>query len=223
MDEIKVLDKGFIKYIDHMGDDMRVANAARISFAKQKDSFDSKDERLLKYLADNEHTSPFRHCYITFHIKAPIFVFRQWMKHRIASEFNEISGRYVEFKENDFYIPEVFRAQAKINKQGSDGVIEDKDNELYMLYKTSCNRDIAAYHFLLDKGVAKEQARAILPLSIYSEVYWTASLQSIAHFVKLRTGEHAQWEIRQYAVEIFKMTENLFPASMKYLVPAIAF
>jgi len=223
MDEIKVLDKGFIKYIDHMGDDMRVANAARISFAKQKDSFDSKDERLLKYLADNEHTSPFRHCYITFHIKAPIFVFRQWMKHRIASEFNEISGRYVEFKENDFYIPEVFRAQAKINKQGSDGVIEDKDNELYMLYTTSCNRDIAAYHFLLDKGVAKEQARAILPLSIYSEVYWTASLQSIAHFVKLRTGEHAQWEIRQYAVEIFKMTENLFPASMKYLVPAIAF
>ncbi|HQL47578.1 MAG TPA: FAD-dependent thymidylate synthase, partial [Holophaga sp.] len=103
--DIPVLDRGFVRLIDHMGTDLTVVNAARVSFGKRKEAFDAKDAELVQYLAEHEHTAPFRHCYLTFHVKAPIFVFRQWMKHRIASDFNEISGRYVEFPEDEFYLP----------------------------------------------------------------------------------------------------------------------
>ena len=103
--EIPVLDRGFVKLVDHMGTDLSVVNAARVSFGKRKEAWDDKDEVLVRYLAEHEHTSPFRHAALQFHAKAPIFVFRQWMKHRIASEFNEISGRYVEFAEDEFFVP----------------------------------------------------------------------------------------------------------------------
>ena len=122
--EIKVLDKGFVRLIDHMGSDLSVVNAARVSFGKRKEAFEEGDAKLIGYLAEHEHTSPFRHTALTLHVKAPIFVFRQWMKHRIGSEFNEISGRYVEFPEDEFFVPETFRKQAKVNKQGSEGEID---------------------------------------------------------------------------------------------------
>ena len=125
--EIRVLDRGFVRLVDHMGNDLTVVNAARVSFGKRKEAFDPKDAELVDYLAEHEHTAPFRHAYLTFHVKAPIFVFRQWMKHRIASDFNEISGRYVEFKEDEYFVPESFRQQAKVNKQGSEGEIPGGD------------------------------------------------------------------------------------------------
>ena len=145
--EIKVLDKGFVRLIDHMGYDLSVVNAARVSFGKKKDAFEEGDAKLVAYLAEHEHTSPFRHTALTLHVKAPIFVFRQWMKHRIGSEFNEISGRYVEFPEDEFFVPEVFRRQAKVNKQGSEGTIDEASHTRALeSYLESCRGAVA--HFI---------------------------------------------------------------------------
>lgn len=214
--ELPVLDRGFVKLVDHMGSDLSIVNAARVSFGKRKEAFDEADASLVRYLAEHEHTSPFRHTALTFHVKAPIFVFRQWMKHRIGSEFNEISGRYVEFPEDDFYVPATFRRQAKVNKQGSEGEIEDgaRATELYL---SACRNSLAQYRELIALGVCREQARCVLPLGLYSEVYWTASLQAVAHFIHLRTDGHAQWEIRQYAAAIRRLAAEAFPVGLEAL------
>ena len=154
--EIQVLNKGFVRLIDHMGSDLSVVNAARVSFGKVKESFDEGDAKLVDYLAAHEHTSPFRHTALTLHVKAPIFVFRQWMKHRIGSEFNEISGRYVEFPEDEFFVPEVFRRQAKVNKQGSEGAIDEKDRARAMeAFLESCRGAVA--HFIRLRADAHAQ------------------------------------------------------------------
>lgn len=211
-----VLDKGFIKLIDYMGNDLTTVNAARISFGKQKAVFDDKDAELVQYLAEHEHIAPFRHAYMTFHVKAPLFVFRQWMKHRIASDFNELSGRYVNLTEAEFYLPDVFRNQHKDNKQGSEGQIAEND-KAQLIYTVSCENSLNQYSELLKLGVCKEQARCVLPQSMYSEVYWTASLQAVSHFVDLRTDSHAQWEIQQYAFVIKQIVSELYPVSLKAL------
>ena len=217
--EIKVLDKGFVRLIDHMGSDLSVVNAARVSFGKTKETFEDADAKLVDYLAAHEHTSPFRHTALTLHVKAPIFVFRQWMKHRIASEFNEISGRYVEFPEDEFFVPEAFRRQAKVNKQGSEGAIDEANRERAMAtYLASCRGAVAHYKELLSLGVCREQARCVLPLGLYSEVYWTVSLQAVAHFIRLRSDGHAQWEIQQYAAAVRSVVEPLYPVGLKALL-----
>ena len=215
--DIQVLDKGFVKLIDHLGSDLSVVNAARVSFGKRKDTFEEGDEKLIKYLAKHEHTSPFRHTAMTLHVKAPIFVFRQWMKHRIGSEFNEISGRYVEFPEDEFYVPEVFRQQAKVNKQGSEGAIADQAGAR-QAYLDSCRASVAQYKALLALGVCREQARCVLPLGLYSEVYWTVSLQAAAHCSRLRADGHAQWEIQQYAHAVREIVAEVYPVSLRALV-----
>ena len=217
--ELSVLDRGFVKLIDHMGSDLSVVNAARVSFGKRKDVFDDGDEKLINYLAEHDHTSPFRHTALTFHVKAPIFVFRQWMKHRIASEFNEISGRYVEFPEDEFFVPDTFRRQAKVNKQGSEGQVDgDAGAQAQDLFLASCRNSVAQYKQLIALGVCREQARCLLPLGLYSEVYWTVSLQAVAHFIRLRTDSHAQWEIQQYAHAVRGIVEGVFPAGLKALL-----
>jgi thymidylate synthase (FAD) len=217
--EIKVLDKGFVRLIDHMGSDLSVVNAARVSFGKRKDALDEGDEKLIRYLSTHEHTSPFRHTAMTLHVKAPIFVFRQWMKHRIASEFNEISGRYVEFAEDEFFVPELFRRQAIVNKQGSEGEIEEANRDrARAAYLEACRTSVARYKELIGLGVCREQARCILPLGLYSEVYWTVSLQAVAHFIRLRSDSHAQWEIQQYAAAVRSLVEPIYPVSLKALL-----
>ena len=219
--EIQVLNKGFVRLIDHMGSDLSVVNAARVSFGKVKESFDEGDAKLVDYLAAHEHTSPFRHTALTLHVKAPIFVFRQWMKHRIGSEFNEVSGRYVEFPEDEFFVPEVFRRQAKVNKQGSEGAIDEKDHARAMeAFLESCRGAVAHYKELLALGVCREQARCVLPVGLYSEVYWTVSLQAVAHFIRLRADAHAQWEIQQYAAAVRELVEPLYPVGLKALLAA---
>ncbi len=219
--EIKVLNKGFVRLIDHMGSDLSVVNAARVSFGKVKTVFEESDALLVDYLAAHEHTSPFRHTALTLHVKAPIFVFRQWMKHRIGSEFNEISGRYVEFPEDEFFVPEQFRRQAKVNKQGSEGSIDPAHQARAMeSYLESCRGAVAHYKELLSLGVCREQARCVLPLGLYSEVYWTVSLQAVAHFIRLRADSHAQWEIQQYAAAVRAVVEPLFPVGLKALLAA---
>lgn len=218
---IQVLDKGFVRLIDHMGSDLSVVNAARVSFGKVKTAFEESDAKLVEYLAAHEHTSPFRHTALTLHVKAPIFVFRQWMKHRIGSEFNEISGRYVEFPEDEFFVPATFRQQAKVNKQGSEGEIAEGNRaQALESYLASCRAAVSHYKEMLALGVCREQARCVLPLALYSEVYWTVSLQAVAHFIRLRADGHAQWEIQQYAAAVRQVVEPLYPVGLKALLAA---
>lgn len=365
MTTLNVLDHGFVRLVDYMGSDMSIVNAARISFGVKKEVFDEKDEKLVKYLIEHNHSSPLRHAYLTLHFKAPIFLFRQFMKHSVGcltgdaqiattsgsyslnqladmwlaerydevraltvlsvddkstnlvensiSEFffkglgkivtavfdngnvlratadhkvltpagwekiedcegrvvytinsstgdieettlirvqaesgygeqvydlsmknqeypnflangivvhnctwNEVSARYRELP-SEFYLPEKFRAQARVNKQGSEGEIEFQDSAKE-IYSRSCSKAYAEYEALLDLGVAREQARGVLPVGIYSEAYCTASLQAVAHFIKLRADAHAQWEAQQYAHAVRTLVEPLYPVTMRYLL-----
>ncbi len=218
----KVLDKGFIEVVDSLGNDLTVVNSARVSFGKRKTKWDKGDERLVRYLAKYKHYSPFRHLQVQFHVKAPEFVMRQWYKHVVGIEttsngstkdhaWNEISGRYVPVEE--FYIPEIWRKQSEDNKQASEGVLESENNgRAKHYYNTALSTTINMYNRLInDLGVAKEQARVILPLSQYTEVYWTASFQAIMNFIELRNEKTSQIEIQEYAKAMLKITHHTFP------------
>ena len=218
----KVLDKGFIEVIDSLGDDLTVVNSARVSFGKRKSTWSASDRRLCKYLAKHKHYSPFRHLQVQFHIKAPEFVMRQWYKHVVGIEttsnsstkdhaWNEISGRYVPVEE--FYIPEIWRKQSEDNKQASEGVLESENNSRAKhYYDTALSTTVNMYNRLInDLGVAKEQARVILPLSQYTEVYWTASFQAIMNFIELRNEKTSQIEIQEYAKSLLECMYDTFP------------
>jgi thymidylate synthase (FAD) len=216
---VRVLDKGFVALVDHLGSDLTVVNAARVSFGRRKEAFGERDAELVSYLAANGHTAPFRHACLTFHVKAPIFVFRQWMKHRVASDFNEVSGRYVEFPDGEFYVPESFRGQSRDNKQGSEGGIPEASRAAASeAYLDACRGSLRQYRALVEMGVCREQARCVLPLALYSEAYWTAGLQAVSHFLRLRLDAHAQWETRQYAQAVRELAEPLFPRSLAALM-----
>ena len=215
----KVLDKGFIEVVDSLGNDLTVVNSARVSFGKRKKYWDKSDERLVRYLAKHKHYSPFRHLQVQFHIKAPEFVMRQWYKHVVGIEtssnsstkdhaWNEISGRYVEVE--DYYKPSVYRQQSEDNKQASEGEIQQQQLADFVWDSTMrCVKE--AYDGLLKLGVAKEQARAILPLSQYTEVYWTGSFQAIMNFIELRNEKTSQWEIQEYAKVLLEQMKEVFP------------
>ncbi|MBS1518356.1 MAG: FAD-dependent thymidylate synthase [Bacteroidetes bacterium] len=219
----EVLDKGFIEVIDKLGSDLTVVNSARVSFGKRKESFDDNDRKLVKYLARHKHWSPFRHLMVQFHVKAPEFVMRQWYKHVVGIEttsssstkdhaWNEISGRYVPV--SDFYIPSNWRKQSRDNKQASEGSIEDQDLAAN-IFDNAMNNLLQSYEKLLEAGVAKEQARMILPLNQYTEVYWTASFQAIMNFIELRDEDTAQWEIREYAKAMKELMLGIYPEITK--------
>ena len=223
---INLLDHGFLQLVDSMGDDLTIVNSARVSFGKRKTLFEPADEKLIKYLATHSHTSPFRHAMLTFHVKAPEFVSRQWYKHVVGIEttsssatkdhaWNEISGRYVPI--NEFYCPKVFRAQSNSSKQGSEGEIKEQEKAT-LLYNQSLEIIKNTYQELLKLGVSKELSRCILPISFYTEFYWTCSLQAACHFIELRKDKHAQEEIRVYAEEMEKIIREKFPVSAKYLL-----
>ncbi len=222
---MKVLDKGFIEVIDTLGNDLTVVNSARVSFGNRKETWDKSDERLVRYLAKNKHFSPFRHMQVQFHIKAPEMVMRQAYKHVVGIEttsnsatkdhaWNEISGRYTEI--DDYYIPEVWRAQSTDNKQASDGELDDlQQKRMSNLYGDLLRKVEQVYDSMLQSGVAREQARIIMPLSQYTEVYWTASFQAIMNFIELRDHDHAQWEIREYAKVMKDLMMDIYPETMK--------
>jgi thymidylate synthase (FAD) len=217
----KVLDKGFIEVVDSLGNDLTVVNSARVSFGKRKTVWNASDRRLVKYLAKYKHYSPFRHLQVQFHIKAPEFVMRQWYKHVVGIEttsnsaskdhaWNEISGRYVPVE--DFYIPEVWRKQSEDNKQASDGVLDDlQQARMNDAYSELMRQVEMTYDKMIDVGVAKEQARIVLPLNQYTEVYWTASFQAIMNFIELRNEATSQWEIQQYAKVLLELMHETFP------------
>ena len=217
--KVNVLDKGYIEVVDVLGDDLTPVNAARVSFGGRSDKFTDKDRRLSKFLIKHKHFSPFRHQHVMMIIKAPEFVMRQWYKHVVGIEttsnhptkdhaWNEISGRYVEYE--DFYIPDNYRAQSDDNKQASDGVVDDQEGAL-ALWKKSQSTAIKCYREMLDMGMAKEQARSILPLTVYTQVWWTASFQSIMNFIELRDEPTAQVEIQEYARALKKIMLDVFP------------
>lgn len=231
--KLSVLDKGYIELCDAMLMDprLKIVNAARVSYNKQSETYSEKDSKLVKFLYQHGHFSTYRHSSFTFRIKAPLFVFRQWWKYQIGSSWihddldgietnsvsikipdtswNEVSGRYVELSD-DFYIPDVFRKQSKVNKQGSEGEIDvlNDGTNVRQYFIDSCQHSYNMYKTLTDSGVAKEIARAMLPQNVYSECIWTPSLETILHFFEQRLKPEAQYEIREYAV---KMEEILSP------------
>ena len=221
--KIDVLDKGYIEVVDKLGDDLTPVNAARVSFGGRSKEFTDKDKRLSKFLMKHKHFSPFRHQHVMMIIKAPEFVLRQWYKHVVGIEttsthstkdhaWNEISGRYVPV--TDFHTPSVFRQQSEDNKQATEGAIGEQELALKK-WNEVMSSITDGYHQLLDLGVGKEQARAILPLNQYTEVYWTASFQAVMNFIELRNEKTSQWEIQEYAKVMLEQMKEVFPKTTK--------
>ena len=214
-------------YIDHMGSDLSVVNAARVSFGKQSEwevDYDNdmftgenvlseRDAKLIKYLAKHKHLSPFGHAFASFHVKAPIFVARQLVKHKFL-RWNEISRRYVD-DEPEFYTPDVWRGRSADKKQGSEGIVEDYNTTALPLWHDDA---LKYYNMLLDSGVAPEQARMVLPQSTMTEWYWSGSLDAFAAMCKLRCASDTQYESRTVAEQISSKMGELFPVSWDALM-----
>ena len=197
--------------IDHMGCDMSVVNAARVSFGKKIDRMYTKptDDRLISYLARHKHMSPFGHCFASFHVKAPVFVARQLVKHKFL-RWNEISRRYVD-SEPEFYMPRSWRGRSEDKKQGSSGEWYDEDTDISVGYcYTAC---LDTYKELLDEGICPEQARMVLPQSMMTEWYWSGSLDAFADMCKLRCAPDTQAETQEVANKISIQMHKLFPVS----------
>ena len=186
-----------VTLIDKMGTDLSVVNAARVSYSKTKDVFEDKDEKLIKYLAQHEHWSPFAHASMQFRIKAPIFVARQLVKHQVGLVWNEVSRRYVD-DAPELYRPDAWRGRPQNSKQGSDGEVK-LDQTINHNMETTMESCLILYNSLLQKGVAPEQARMVLPQSMMTEWIWTGSLIAFARVVKLRAASDAQLECQWIA------------------------
>ncbi len=210
--EREVLNAGFVRVIDCMGNDRAVVQAARVSYGKHDENRPGHlDRSLIRYLMRHRHTSPFEMCEVKFQIRAPIFVARQWMRHRTAS-INEISARYVALPA-DTYVPEPdqIRPPAENNKQGRANA-PLPDAEFYAsVFEAMGNNSAALYRQLLDRNVAPELARMVLPVSVYTEWVWKIDLHNLLHFLELRLHEHAQYEIREYAEAIWEFVRNWVP------------
>jgi thymidylate synthase (FAD) len=224
--KIEVLNRGHVEYVEHMGSDLTVVNAARVSFAKTSEwettedgspILSKKDQRLIKYLAEHNHWTPFSHPQVTLRIKAPIFVRTQMFKHKVGFTENEISRRYVTV-EPEIYSPEWRAAPVNGAKQGSsDFIYSPLAGDLDMMYNKAVLECVEIYNKLLEDGVAPEQARSVLPQGTYTEWWWTGSLSAYARVFKQRIDAHAQWEVQQYAEAIGKILEPLFPYSWAVL------
>lgn len=224
-----------VEYIDHMGDDLRVANAARVSFDKEtewerewaeeddslfkqvlKKSLSSRDAKLLNYLAKHGHWTPFSHCTITLRVTAPIAVARQLFKHKVGGTENEISRRYVD-TEPSFYFPDVWRGRAENAKQGSGEPVEGQAG-CGGITQGAAEYSLAAYTYLIESGVCPEQARLILPQNMMTSWYWTGSLSFFARVCQLRLDAHAQKETQEVAQMISDIITPLYPVSWRALI-----
>lgn len=204
-----------VTYIDHCGSDLSVVNAARVSFDKKHDVFDpEKDAKLIRFLAREGHTSPFNHTFITMHVKAPVFVARQLVKHKFMP-WNEMSGRYVTF-EPEFYTPDQYRAKAEDKKQGSGDPISDQ-TELALMFAESHHECFQRYKASLEYGLCEEQARALLPLDLMTQWYWSGTLGAWASMYNLRAKPDAQKETQEIAFSAGKTLSDLYPVSWKAL------
>ena len=213
---IKIADMQ-VDYVDHLGGDINVVNAARVSFAKEVKEFDlEKDTKLINYLAKHNHFTPLAHTSVTIRVKAPIFMARQFVKHQIGLVWNEESRRYID-DEPEFYIPNELRGRPVNAKQGSSGVLESSDLFTDMIVAES-SRCLDLYKRLLEGSVAPEQARMVLPQNTMTNWMWTGSLVALARVVKLRTDNHAQQEAQELAKLINDVIAPLYPVSWKALM-----
>ena len=210
---IRVLDHGFVSCLVSQAQDLDVVNAARVSFHTEESEMNERNSGLIRFLMRERHGTPFEHGFFKFRIKAPLFVFREWHRHRVGHSYNEWSARYSEL-DPVFYIPEVEDVVTQIGKPGNyefanhydRATAESFRNEL----ETNSLESYAKYEFALELGIAKQQARLFLPVNIYSEMIWSCNPRSLMHFCSLRNNNNAQWEIREYA----QVVEQFFLASM---------
>jgi len=213
---------GKVEYVQHMGTDLTVVNAARVSFGKHKKELDAKDKKLIKYLIKHKHTSTMEHNTVTFRLKVPLFIRSQHHRHRTWS-YNEISRRYTE--ENlQFYEPRTFRTQSKSNRQASADITSDPVIGYYedggsifasALVRKHHRDSVYLYNSLMDKGVCREQARGVLPQNLYTEYYGSVNMGNLIKFIELRTHDGAQWEIQQVAHSCLSIAENLWPIAIQ--------
>jgi thymidylate synthase (FAD) len=207
-DTVRVLDHGFVRLDGAMADDLSVVNGARVSFARRREEMDESDEGLIRFLMRERHGTPFEHNSFRFHVRTPIFVAREWFRHRIGS-FNEFSMRYAR-------VPDAADVRTQVGKPGSysfepvgDEIAEATRQKMQAVYETA----YLAYEQLVELGVAREIARAVLPVGAYTEFYWTVNARSLMNFISLRNSETAQREIRRYAEACEGFLEKLMPVT----------
>jgi thymidylate synthase (FAD) len=208
---IQILDHGFVRLDGAMADDLSVVNGARVSFARRKTEMDDSDEALIRFLMRDRHGSPFEHNAFRFHIRCPIFVAREWMRHRVGS-FNEFSLRYAQATE-DFYVPATDDVRTQVGKPGAylfEPVEEELADETREQLQAVYEQAYTTYRELVEKGVARELARLVLPVGAYTQFYWTVNARSLMNFISLRNSEFAQLEIRRYAEAV----ESFFAQQM---------
>ncbi|MBD3346492.1 MAG: FAD-dependent thymidylate synthase [Chitinivibrionales bacterium] len=214
--EFTILNKGFVRLVDYMGNDDRIVQSARVSYGKGTKSY-RQDKGLITYLLRNDHTSPFEQVVLTFHVKMPIFVARQWIRHRTA-RVNEISGRY-SVMEPEFYVPteKDVAYQSTDNKQGraEEDVPQSLREKVIELLRKDQETAYGNYQSMLDDNIARELARISLPLSLYTEMYWQIDLHNLLHFLRLRLDPHAQKEIRVYAEVLYSLTKKVCPVAIE--------
>lgn len=210
--EYPVLDHGFVRLVDYLGSDQRIVQSARVSYGAGTKTY-RQDRGLINYLLRNDHTSPFEQVVFTFHLKMPIFVARQWVRHR-TGRMNEISGRYSVMKD-ECYVPdkEHIALQSEDNKQGrkDEPVSEEDARKVQEALGKAYDAAFGTYNGLLDMGIAREISRVALPLALYTEFYWQMDLHNLFHFLALRLDAHAQYEIRAYAEVILEMVRKVCP------------
>jgi thymidylate synthase (FAD) len=213
-DEITVLDHGFVRLDDCMADDLAVVNAARVSFAKRVDEMGDADRGLVRFLMRERHSTPFEHGVFRFHVKCPIFVAREWMRHR-AGSYNEHSARYSELPE-EFYVPAADDVRTQVGKPGSysfepvDAALAEETREtLGATYREA----YLAYRGMIDRGVAREIARMVLPVGIYTQFHWTLNARSLMNFLSLRNADTAQLEIRRFAEAVELLFAERMPVT----------
>lgn len=211
-DSIKVLNHGFVRLDACMADDLSVVNSARVSYGQRKTGVDASDEGLINYLMKNRHGTPFEHNAFRFHVKLPIFIAREWQRHRIGS-FNEMSGRYMQLP-GEWYIPDYSNVRIRVGKAGAYTYVP-ADSTISELFSDQldqqCRYAYIKYTRYLKDGVAPEQARLFLHVNHFTEMYWTINARSLMNFLSLRNALTAQWEIQQYAIEVEKVFMHEMP------------
>lgn len=215
-----VLDHGYVNLVDSMGGDLNIVNAARTSYNTKKEVMEAADEGLINFLAKHRHGTPFEMVSLMFEVQAPIFVFREWHRHRIAS-INEMSGRYVELPRL-FYVPARDQVREQRGKAGAyvyERIEDDEKAEhVQRLLRASANDSFDDYESMLRMGIAKEIARLVLPVNTYSKMVWSVNLRSLMNFLSLRNDDRAQWEIHEYAKAIEEMAFEVAPVAMEAFV-----